>query len=54
MIVLLNPDFNCCDNFALSWVEEGTTGSFALLIANVVALFAPQVTQSDKFKSRFT
>ena len=40
MIVRLNPDFNCCNSLALSWVHKVTTGtqSFASVITNVVFL----------------
>ena len=36
LIALLNPDFNCCNNFALSWVDKVTTGTkrFASVISN--------------------
>ena len=27
LIVLLKPDFNCCNSFALSWVDKVTTGT---------------------------
>ena len=27
LIVLLKPDFNCSNNFALSWVDRVTTGT---------------------------
>ena len=27
LIVLLKPDFNCGNNFALSWVDKVTTGT---------------------------
>ena len=57
LIFVLNTDFICCNNFALSWVERVTTGRlrFVLVIANVGALFASQMTQFfDQFKSRVT
>ena len=39
LIVLLKPDFNCCNRFALSWVDEVTTGtqSFVSVIAKFVS-----------------
>ena len=27
LIVLLKPDFNCANNFAISWVDKVTTGT---------------------------
>ena len=27
LIILLKPDFNCCNNFTLSWVDKVTTGT---------------------------
>ena len=45
----LNPDFNCCNSFTLSWVDTVTTGtrSFASVIADVAAWFvaALDITQ---------
>ena len=40
--VPLNPDFNCCSNFVLSWVDKLITGAYSLvpLIANIVDWFA--------------
>ena len=37
LITLLKPDFNCCNNFALSCVDKVTTGTYnsASVIANV-------------------
>ena len=39
LIVLLKPDFNCCNRFALSLVDEVTTGtqSFVSVIAKFVS-----------------
>ena len=57
LIALLDPDFNCCNSFALSWVERVTAGTlrFAIVIASVIALFASKITQfSDQLKSRVT
>ena len=41
VVVLLKPDCNCCNSFALSWVHKVTTGtwSFVSIIGNVVAFF---------------
>ena len=41
LIVLLNPDFNCSNNFLLSWVDKVTTGtySFVSAILNLVLDF---------------
>ena len=27
MVVLLKPDFNCCNSFELSWIDKVTTGT---------------------------
>ena len=37
IIMPLNPDFNCCNNFALFWVDKFIirTLSFVLVIVNV-------------------
>ena len=45
LTALLNPGFNCCNNFALSWVDKVTTGtkSFAWFISNVRFWFAALV-----------
>ena len=39
LIVRLNPDFNCCISFSLSWVDKVTTGTknFVSVIVNAVA-----------------
>ena len=45
----MNPDFSCCNSFALSWVDKVTTGtwSFVSVIASVFAWFtaALDITQ---------
>ena len=55
LIVCLNPDFNCCNSFVLSWVGEITTGTkyFVSVIANVVFWFAAalDITQKNNFFS---
>ena len=42
LIVLLKPDFNSVNNFALSWVDKVTNGtwSFVSVILNVTSWFA--------------
>ena len=53
--VILKPDFNCCNSFALSWVDKVTTGteSFVSVILNFVSPFVEEITQSsDQFKMR--
>ena len=47
-IVLLKPDFNCCSNFALSWVDKVTTAteSFVSVIANFPSAVEVVITQS--------
>ena len=30
LIVRLNPNFNCCSNFVLSWVDKVTTETYSL------------------------
>ena len=51
----LQPDFNCCNSFALSWVDKVTTGTlnFVSDIANFDDLVAEEITQfSDNVKMR--
>ena len=49
LIVLLNSDFNCWSNFALSWVDKSTTGRkcFVSIIANLPAPVELVITQDD-------
>ena len=54
-IILLRPDFNYCNSFALSWVDKVTTGKqrFVSVIANAVALVSLGNTYlSDQIKIR--
>ena len=39
LVAYLKPNFNCCNSFAISWVDKVTTRtqSFISVIANVVA-----------------
>ena len=39
IIFFFKPDFNCCNSFALSWVDDITTGTlcFVSVIANIAA-----------------
>ena len=47
LFVLLKPDFNWCNSFALLWHNQVTTRTeFVSAIANFVALFAVEITQS--------
>ena len=53
----MNPDFNSCNSFTLSWVDQVTTGtkSYVSLIANFAAWFTAEldITQFvDQFKMR--
>ena len=43
----MNPDFNCCSNFVLSWVDKVTTVTkkFVLAIAKFIALSPSEITQ---------
>ena len=43
----LNPGFNSCSNFVLSWVDKvkKETKSFVWVTANIVALVAEEITQ---------
>ena len=55
----LNPDFNFCGNFALSWVDKVTARrqSFVSVIANVIAWFAlilDKTQFADQVKMRLT
>ena len=45
LIFLVKPDFNCCNNFALSWNDKVTTEtqSFVSVIAYVVSWFVASV-----------
>ena len=45
LLILLKLDFNCCNNFALSWVDEVTaeTWSSVSVIGNVAPWFATLV-----------
>ena len=57
LIVRFNPDFNCCNSFAISSVDKVTTGtwSFVSVIANFAAWFAAalDVTQfADQVRMR--
>ena len=57
LLVLLKPDFNCWSNFALSWVDKVTTGtwSFVSVISNFVFPVTEELTQvDDHVKTRFT
>ena len=57
LIVLLIPDFNCWSNYALSWVDNVTTGtkSFVSVIANLIAPVELVITQvDDQVKMRLT
>ena len=57
LIVLLKPDFNCWSNYALSWVDNVTTGtkSFVSVIANLIAPVELVITQADdQVKMRLT
>ena len=47
-IVLLKPDFNCCNSFSLSWVDIVVTGihSFVSVISNFVAPVSEEITKS--------
>ena len=48
LIVLLKPDINSCNSFALSWIAKVTNGtqSFVSLIAHFVTTVATEITQS--------
>ena len=52
VIVLLKPDFNCYNSFALSWVDKVMTEtSFVSVIENFVLPVAEEIMQfSDQFK----
>ena len=55
LIVLLKPDFNCCNSFALSWIDKVIAGkdSFACAILNFAIPVAEEITQSsDQVKMR--
>ena len=57
LIVLLKPDFHCWSNYALSWVDNVTTGtkSFVSVIANLIAPVELVITQvDDQVKMRLT
>ena len=43
LIVLLKLDFNCGNNFTLSWVYKVTTGTFVSVISEVGLWFAALV-----------
>ena len=49
LIVLLKQDFNCWSNFALSWIDNVTTGtsSFVSAIENIPAPVELVTTQAD-------
>ena len=40
----LNPDFNCCSNFVLSWVDKVKT-SVVSVIEKFVALLPSEIAQ---------
>ena len=51
LIVLLKPDFNYCNCFALSWADKVTTDIFVPVIANDVAFASLDKTHfSDPVK----
>ena len=55
-MIHLNPDFNYYNSFVLARVDRGTTAicSFILVIANVVAPGAVEITQfDDQVRIRF-
>ena len=57
LIVLLKPDFNCWSNFALSWVDKVTTGtySFVSVIENFPSAVELVIAQSlDQVKRRLS
>ena len=47
----MKPDFRCCNNFALSWVDEVTTGTqnFVPVLENVAPWFALLVDTVTQF-----
>ena len=49
LIVLLKPDFNSYDSFALSWVDKVTKGtwSFVYIILNFVAPVTEEIVQTS-------
>ena len=51
LIVLLKPDFNCSNTFALSWVDKVTTTTwiFVSVIENVAPWFATSVETITQF-----
>ena len=51
IIMCLNPDFNCCNNFALFWVDKFTnrTLSFVLVIANLATWSAATFDDTTNF-----
>ena len=52
LIVLLKRDFNCWNDFALSWVDKVTTGtlSFVSVIANLPASVEFIITEVHNLK----
>ena len=55
LIVLLNPDFNCCSNFVLPWVDEVTKAawSFVYVMAKAGSLSPSEGAQfSDQVRIR--
>ena len=50
-IFLLKPGYNCCNSFALSWVDKVTNGtqSFVSVIENVAPWFATAVETITQF-----
>ena len=47
LTLCLNPDFYCCENAELSWVNEVANGKlcFVLAITNILVRIAAKITQ---------
>ena len=43
LIVLLKPDFNCCNSFSLSWVDKSSNKNFVTSVLKERKQFSDQV-----------